>query len=89
MKNAPHPQSARVFMNWLIGKDVITYRAERFLQAPMNSKVRLPAEAAKMVVMGEDNIKKLKNLDWRTILPQRAKWVERFDKEIATIPRAR
>lgn len=84
MKNGPNPAGANVLLNWLIGEKVLTYRAERFGNTPMNREVKVTGEAAKRVLMGDD-LKKLVKLDYQAVLAQRADWNARFEREIATI----
>jgi putative spermidine/putrescine transport system substrate-binding protein len=84
MRNAPNPEGANVLVNWLISEKVLTYRAERFGQTPMNREVKVTGEAANRVLTG-DQLKSLVKLDYEKVLAQRPAWNARFEREIATI----
>jgi putative spermidine/putrescine transport system substrate-binding protein len=76
MKGAPNPEGANVLLNWIISEKVLTYRAERFGQTPMNREGK---------VLTGDQLKNLVKLDYEKVLAQRADWNARFEREIATI----
>ncbi|HZS82948.1 MAG TPA: extracellular solute-binding protein [Stellaceae bacterium] len=84
MQNAPNPEGARVFLNWLISEKVLTYRAERFGQSPMNRDVKLSGEAAQRVPTGEA-LNGLAKIDYEYVLAHRDEWNARFEREIAPI----
>jgi putative spermidine/putrescine transport system substrate-binding protein len=84
MKGAPNPEGANVLLNWIISEKVLTYRAERFGQTPMNREVKV-SDAAKARVLTGDQLKNLVKLDYEKVLAQRADWNARFEREIATI----
>jgi len=84
MKNGPNPKGANVFLNWRLSEKVLTYRAERFGQSPMNKNVKVSAEAAKRVLTG-DQLMGLARIDYEHVVTQRAAWNQRFQREIATI----
>jgi putative spermidine/putrescine transport system substrate-binding protein len=84
MKNAPHPEGARVFLDWLISAKVLTYRAERFGQSPMNREVKLSGKAAEQVPTG-DALAGMAKVDYAHILTQRDAWNARFEREVAPI----
>lgn len=84
MKNAPNPKGARAFLNWLTSKEVLTYRAERFGQIPMNRTVKLTGAAAGRIPT-EAEMEKLKVIDYDTVLKKRPAWNQRFDQEVAPI----
>jgi putative spermidine/putrescine transport system substrate-binding protein len=83
-KSAPNPEGANVFLNWIISEKVLTYRAERFGQTPMNREVKV-SDAAKARVLTGDQLTSLVKLDYEKVLSQRAEWNARFEREIATI----
>jgi putative spermidine/putrescine transport system substrate-binding protein len=82
IKNSPNPEGANVLVNWLIGEKVLTYRAERFGNTPMNRNVKVEGEAAKRVLTGEQ-LKQLVRLDYEKVLAGRSDWNARFEREIA------
>jgi putative spermidine/putrescine transport system substrate-binding protein len=84
MKNAPHAEGARVFLNWLISAKVLAYRAERFGQAPMNREVKLSGKAAERVPTGEA-LAGLTKIDYAYVIAHRAEWNARFEREVAPI----
>lgn len=84
VKNSPNPAGANVLLNWLIGEKVLTYRAERFGNTPMNRDVKVTGDAAARVLTG-DQLKSLVKLDYEAVLAQRGTWNARFEREIATI----
>ncbi|MCL4766167.1 MAG: extracellular solute-binding protein [Hyphomicrobiaceae bacterium] len=84
MKNSPNAEGARVFLNWLISEKVLTYRAERFGQSPMNMDVKLAGEAAKRVVAGKA-LETMRTVDYDYISTVRAQWNEKFQREVAPI----
>lgn len=84
MKNAPNPEGANVLLNWLISEKVLTYRAERFGNTPMNRDVKVSDTAKERVLTG-DQLTTLVKLDYEKVLAQRAEWNARFEREIATI----
>jgi putative spermidine/putrescine transport system substrate-binding protein len=84
MKTAPNPEGANVLLNWIISEKVLTYRAERFGQTPMNRDVKV-SDAAKARVLTGDQLTNLVKLDYEKVLSQRAEWNARFEREIATI----
>lgn len=83
-KGAPNPEGARVLMNWMLGKDFQTFRAERFGNNAMNKSVRVTGDAAKRLLTTEQ-MARLKVIDYETVLANRANWNERFEKEVAPI----
>jgi putative spermidine/putrescine transport system substrate-binding protein len=84
VKNGPNPEGARALMNWLLGKDFQQFRAERFGNNAMNTEVKVEGEAAERLLTREQ-IAGLKSLDYDTILQERSKWNERFERDIAHI----
>jgi putative spermidine/putrescine transport system substrate-binding protein len=51
---------------------------------PANKTVKLEPAVAATVPYGDDQIKKLVKLDWATILKNQDKWIERWQREIAS-----
>lgn len=84
MKGAPNGEGAAVFLNWLISEKVLTYRAERFGQSPMNLDVRVRPELAGRVLAGAE-LSKLVRIDYALVVAKRSEWNQRFEREIATI----
>jgi putative spermidine/putrescine transport system substrate-binding protein len=84
MQNAPNAEGARALVNWWNSAKVLAYRAETYGQSPMHRDVRLSPEAAKRVAHGEQ-LKTLTTIDYEYVNAQRAKWTERFDREVAPL----
>lgn len=84
MEGAPNPECAYKFLNWLISPKVLTYRAERFGQTPMNKEVKLEGEAAERVLTG-DALNKLESIDYDYVSTVRDDWNQRFAREVAPI----
>ena len=81
---APNSEGANVFLNWFLSEKVLSYRAERFGQSPMNRDVRVSGGAAQRVLTG-DQLKGLAQIDYEKIVQNRDSWNTRFQKEIAPI----
>ena len=84
MEGAPNQECAREFLNWLLSEEVLTYRAERFGQSPMNAEVQLEGEAAERVLTG-DELNSLQTVDYDHISGLRDEWNQRFQREVAPI----
>ncbi len=84
MNGAPNPECAHKFLNWLISAEVLTYRAERFGQVPMNLDVTLTGEAAERVLTG-DKLASLQVIDYDYVSKVRDSWNERFTREVLPI----
>ncbi|MCC6468234.1 MAG: extracellular solute-binding protein [Alphaproteobacteria bacterium] len=84
MKGSPNPAGADALLNWLIGEKVLTYRAERFGNTPMNKDVKVSDQAKERVLIG-DQLNNLAKLDYAKALAHRADWNARFEREVATI----
>ena len=84
VKGAPNPAGAEALLNWLIGEKVLTYRAERFGNTPMNKDVKVSDQAKDRVLQG-DQLNNLVKLDYAKVLAHRGDWNARFEREVATI----
>lgn len=84
MDGAPNPECAQTFLDWLIGVEVLTYRAERFGQTPMNVDVVLQGDAAQRVLTG-DRLAGLQVVDYDYVSSVRDSWNERFTREVLPI----
>ncbi len=83
MRNAPNPAGARAFLNWWVGKDVQSYRAETYSNTVMNRDVTLSADAQKRVPHGEQ-LEHVVEIDYPYVLAHRTEWSERFQREITS-----
>jgi putative spermidine/putrescine transport system substrate-binding protein len=84
MNNAPNPEGANVLLNWLISKNVLTYRAEKLGNTPLNREVKPTGPIGSSVVMGDD-LDKLLQVDYEAVLKNRNAWNERFEREVLPI----
>lgn len=84
MKNSPNPEGANVLVNWLISKNVLTYRAERFGNTPMNVDVTPSGPVGSRVLKGAD-LAKLLQVDYPAVLKNRPSWNQRFEREVLPI----
>ena len=71
VKGSPNPKGANVLLNWLISEKVLTYRAERFGNTPMNRDVKVGDQAKDKVLVG-DQLTSLVKLDYEKVLAHRA-----------------
>lgn len=84
VKNAPHPQLAQEFINYLLDPKTEVAIAQSAFLGPTNKTTKLPEDAAKNVIYGTSEIDKLVKMDWPTINANRASWTDRWNKEIDT-----
>jgi putative spermidine/putrescine transport system substrate-binding protein len=75
MKNAPNPEGAKAFLNWLIGKDFLSYRQERYGNVTLNRDV-----PSKDVTL--DDVMKMDKIDYEYVNKERTAWIDRFEREI-------
>lgn len=72
------------FINFYLAKKVQREFAREFASGPSRIDVTLPPDVAKTVPYGKENVSKLVQLDWKTIIQHRDAWIKRFQREIAT-----
>jgi putative spermidine/putrescine transport system substrate-binding protein len=82
VKNAPNPELANEFINFILGEDAQKTISKTVFFGPVNKNVKLDQDVASKVVYGEEQINKLLKIDWKTINENRAAWSERINKEI-------
>jgi putative spermidine/putrescine transport system substrate-binding protein len=75
MKNAPNPEGAKVFLNWLIGKDFLSHRLERYGNITLSSDV--PSKEVTAADIG-----KMQPIDFDKVNAERPGWSARFESEI-------
>ena len=81
MKNGPNPAGAGAFVNWWIGPEVQSYRAETYGQTVMNRQVKLSAAAAAKLP-DQEKLSKLVEVDYTTVLANRQAWTDRLQREV-------
>jgi putative spermidine/putrescine transport system substrate-binding protein len=82
VKNAPHPELAQAFINFMLSVEAQEALSKSTFSGPVNKQVKLPEDVAAKVVYGEETVGKLVRMDWKTINENRAAWTERANKEI-------
>jgi putative spermidine/putrescine transport system substrate-binding protein len=71
------------FMNEHLNVDVQQAFAKEFASGPSRTDVKLDADVAKTVPYGADQVGRLIQFDWDTIIPHVDEWTQRFNREIA------
>ena len=84
MKDAPNSEGARALVNFLLSEGYLTLRYEKYNNLPSNQLVELAEDSP----VTWDVINAAKVFDYDAISEYRPGWVERFDSEIAEIPKA-
>lgn len=86
IKNAPHPEIAKRFIDWALSPDVqVIGRQFRSFQLPSNSKAPLPEQITKYGVSFE-NVKVI-NYDFKWAGQHRNRVLKRWSEEIFPLPR--
>jgi len=86
IKNAPHPEIAKRFIDWALSPDVqVIGRQFRSFQLPSNSKAPLPEQITKHGVSFE-NVKVI-NYDFKWAGQHRNRVLKRWSEEIFPLPR--
>lgn len=83
VRNSPNPEGGRVLLNWLLSEKILTLRATRFGQIPMNRNVKMNTGNDQLAP--NPDMSKLQVIDYKNVLPRLPSWENRFDKEILTI----
>lgn len=73
---------ANEFVNYMLGEEAQQVWAEHFKFGPYNRNVKLKPEIAARVPYGPEQIGTLIKIDWETVNRERARWTERWNKEI-------
>lgn len=84
VKHAPHPVAAQILVNFLISAESQLQIAEGLRVAPINRKVKLPADLVGKVPYGDEALSKLIRLDSAAMNRNLDKWSERWNREIET-----
>lgn len=81
IKNAPHPNAAQAFVNYLIGEEAQAILSRAFY-GPINKNVRLPDEIARKVPYGAERINSLIKIDRNKMNQYLDAWTEAWNREI-------
>ncbi|MFD1744979.1 PotD/PotF family extracellular solute-binding protein [Rhizobium helianthi] len=79
-KGSENVELAHQFINFVLSKDVQQIQAEQGVDAPVNSKVQLTPEQAKMWTYGADMIAKLNRLDYEKLNEAKTDWIDRWNE---------
>ncbi|HEX5326944.1 MAG TPA: extracellular solute-binding protein [Acetobacteraceae bacterium] len=77
MAHGPNPEGGRALLNWLLSNKVLTLRATRFAQVPMNRDVKVSDQA-----VPNPDMATLQVIDYDKAMADLPKWIERFEREI-------
>jgi putative spermidine/putrescine transport system substrate-binding protein len=81
IKNAPHPNAAQAFVNYLIGVEAQAILSKAFY-GPINRNVRLPDEIARKVPYGAERINSLVRIDRYKMNQYLDAWTDAWNREI-------
>ena len=79
-KGSENVELAHQFINFILSKDVQQAEAEQGVDAPVSTKVVLPAEKAKLWTYGAEMIAKLSRIDYRKLIEAQSDWVDRWNE---------
>lgn len=82
VKNAPHPMAAQVFINFLLRPDIQLEIAKETVAAPINRKVAVPADLARKIPYGDEQLKNLIHIDRVVMNRDLDNWAEQWNREI-------
>ncbi|HSU05957.1 MAG TPA: extracellular solute-binding protein [Acetobacteraceae bacterium] len=83
MAKGPNPDGGRALLNWLLSDKVLTLRATRFAQVPMNRDVKMPTGGEQAVP--NPDMATLEVIDYDKAMADLPGWTDRFDREIAQV----
>lgn len=79
-KGSENLDLAYQFINFILSKDVQQLEAEQGVDAPVNAKVQLTPEQAKMWTYGAEMIAKLNRLDYEKLNNAKTDWIDRWNE---------
>jgi putative spermidine/putrescine transport system substrate-binding protein len=79
VKGGPHPQGARLFMNFMLGATAQKVFSVNFGYGPLNRDVVLTGDAAAWTTYGPARVEKLISLDWNLMIQNLPKVVDRWN----------
>ena len=77
-----NPELAAAFINTFLSKEAQEIFSTISGSGPVNVNAELPAEVARNVIYGSEQVEKLISLPWHDITPHRDAWVERWNREV-------
>jgi len=84
VKNSKNPELAQLFVNYLISDAVQNQVADKLSEAPTNKNATMSDEKKVYLAFGQKAMDSLKKFDWTNINTNKAAWIEKFQKEVAT-----
>ena len=81
-KHSENKELAHAYVNLALSPSVQSGVADELYWGPTNKNAVVSAKASAKVVHGEDAVQKLVNPNWDAIMPQRAEWIDWWDKNM-------
>jgi putative spermidine/putrescine transport system substrate-binding protein len=81
-KGSKNVDIALKYVNFAIDASVQGNNARTFFVAPVNQQAKLDEATSKTVPNGPEALKMIKRPDWKSVNQQRAKWIDRWNREI-------
>ncbi|RYE62071.1 MAG: extracellular solute-binding protein, partial [Oxalobacteraceae bacterium] len=79
-KGSENVELAHQFINFVLSKEVQQKEAEQGVDAPINSKVELSPEQAKMWTYGADQVSKLGRIDYAKLNDAKTDWIDQWNE---------
>lgn len=83
VKGAPHPNLANAFVNWVLSDDMQLIVGSEIQLGPVNRFVKLDPKLQASLVYGPERISKLLQFDYGIVTRDQAKWIDRWNRELA------
>jgi len=82
VKDSPHPEGAKRFLNLMLGTQAQQLWAENFGYGPLNKKAVLTGDAAEWLTYGPARVEKLLPLDWELMVRTLPAIIDRWNAEL-------
>jgi putative spermidine/putrescine transport system substrate-binding protein len=83
VKGAKQRAAALKYLDQMISEEASRGMAAKFFYAPTNASAKLPPDLAqKILVVGPENIAKIRRADWAAIAKNRGPWIEQWNREM-------
>jgi putative spermidine/putrescine transport system substrate-binding protein len=83
IKGAPHPNLANAFVNWVLSDEMQTIVGNDIQLGPVTKFVKLDPKVQASLVYGPERTSKLLQFDYAIITRDQAKWIDRWNRELA------
>jgi putative spermidine/putrescine transport system substrate-binding protein len=84
LKGSKNRELAWKFLDAFLDNQAQVGFATSEFYGPANKTVTVPEEDAKLITATPEDVKRLAFFDWDTIGGQRSRWIERWNREIAS-----